>query len=1125
MYLILISFQVAWLNLLSDSDFNQSDEKTMGLAGKFLLNHFLFNLLSGNVLLTRSLAYKGPVDHLSQLFSLELLYRAMHALLDDLLIDWQYSADEELIKAVFLHQGELVKTQLDWPLKGTGNSFYCSCNLYYADNSVNNHQSGAEGSSSSVNYSQCLHLAALAIESKMRLERLPHPVRQDSGFTQETDYLQNWISQQNFDPFPNMARHRVIYLLDGEESAFTLTIHKAYLSTHNEYQKKADLPINLPDKGNLPKFISLTDQEIIYQISLLLKSQPQLAMGENGITLQMPLCESLLQMMVDSERCFWRSCHRHPLTQDIATQIDKSWCSITENLLLDGNHSRIIRINKVCTPGVGALINCDDFSNMTMQPCLEISSEQLHFPWYQNKKSKGIRFQFDVARVYFQIGAVQLNYSESLWLEKSNPVFAHQFQQKIASAIHQLDSMPGVYASFEAPISRQFDKVDRILFDDLSHWFILFNGLYQEHWKIIFKPAFRLNQKKIDNWYSKVSTHNSDSSNHWFDLEIGVNAGNHSINILPYVVEAIKQGGWHENLPAQNLAITLDDGSQINISHERIKQIVENLVELFEKNPLSEKQGLTLPLSRLSGALDVAQNNDDKIFWENSQWLKQKLERLQNYNNISQVKVPHNVHASLREYQQAGVSWLQFIYAEQFNGILADDMGLGKTLQALTHIQIEKNKGHLTTPCLIVAPTSLLGNWVSESRRFTPTLKVTRWSGTKRKQAQQKLAQSDIIITSYGLLLRDHDLLNKLNLFMIILDEAQTIKNAKSQVSKIACSMKSQHRLCLTGTPLENHLGELWSLFNFLMPGFLGSERQFNRAFRWPVEKEGDAIRQKVLVQRIAPFLLRRNKINVASDLPSKTIIEEYIELSESQSVLYESVRLSMFEEVQKAIMNTEKTRNHLMISNALLRLRQICCHPELVEKALHKQESIKDSQSDSPEFTSSKLMWLQTKLPEMLDSRQRILIFSSFTSMLDLIAKLLESLQIDYLMLTGKTRKRSALVKSFQEGCAPVFLISLKAGGAGLNLTKADTVIHFDPWWNPAAENQASDRAHRIGQEKPVFIYKLLTAGTVEERIHLMQQQKYKLADELYQKHASMSMLEQIDWKVLLSPIKEEIR
>jgi SNF2 family DNA or RNA helicase len=446
------------------------------------------------------------------------------------------------------------------------------------------------------------------------------------------------------------------------------------------------------------------------------------------------------------------------------------------------------------------------------------------------------------------------------------------------------------------------------------------------------------------------------------------------------------------------------------------------------------------------------------------------------------------VQASLRPYQQQGLSWLQFLRQHGLAGILADDMGLGKTLQTLVHIQVEKDAGRLKHPALIIAPVSLMGNWRRETERFCPQLRCLVIHGKDRHEVIDTIAQHDIVIAPYSLLQRDRERWLKGKWHLVVLDEAQNIKNANTYAAQVAGELQTSHRLCLSGTPMENHLGEIWSLFHFLMPGFLGSQKRFSELFRVPIEKQGNPERMTQLRERITPFMLRRTKAVVAAELPPKIETVMRVELSGKQADLYETIRLGMEKTVREALDTKGLAKSQITILDALLKLRQVCCDPHLLK--LDAAKKVK---------TSAKLEQLMELLPEMLAEGRRILLFSQFTSMLTLIEAELEKRKLSWVKLTGQSQKRDALIEQFTSGKVPLFLISLKAGGTGLNLPQADTVIHYDPWWNPAVENQATDRAHRIGQKQSVWVVKLVAQGTIEERILALQERKAALADSMY--------------------------
>ncbi len=407
----------------------------------------------------------------------------------------------------------------------------------------------------------------------------------------------------------------------------------------------------------------------------------------------------------------------------------------------------------------------------------------------------------------------------------------------------------------------------------------------------------------------------------------------------------------------------------------------------------------------------------------------------------------------------------------------------------LAHLAVEKRAGRMQYPSLIVAPTSLMSNWQREAATFTPGLKVLVLQGPERAERFECIDQANLVLTTYPLLPRDREILLAQEWHYVILDEAQQVKNPRAQAAQVVRRLKATHRLCLTGTPMENHLGELWAQFDFLMPGFLGDQQTFRRQYRTPIEKHGDSEKLQLLTRRTAPFLLRRTKDLVASELPPKTELLRTVALESKQALLYESVRLTMEKKVRKSIARRGLARSHIVVLEALLKLRQVCCDPRLLPAATH----------GAPAAGSAKFNLLFELLPELLEEGRRILLFSQFTTMLGLIEREVKRRGMAYAKLTGKTRKRDAAIETFRSGAADLFLISLKAGGVGLNLTEADTVIHYDPWWNPAVEHQATDRAHRIGQGKPVFVYRLVAEGTVEERMLTLQERKQQLADQVH--------------------------
>jgi SNF2 family DNA or RNA helicase len=542
-----------------------------------------------------------------------------------------------------------------------------------------------------------------------------------------------------------------------------------------------------------------------------------------------------------------------------------------------------------------------------------------------------------------------------------------------------------------------------------------------------------------------------------------------------------------ENLP-EMLSIPLGEHNYLTLPSEKIKPFLNVLIELFNSSSLGKDGSLKLSRFNAAALADMEEQNNGLFSISGGEALRELGQKLKNFTGIQDVALPHNLQAELRHYQQQGLNWLQFLREYKFSGILADDMGLGKTIQTLAHLLLEKQSGRMPLPTLIIAPTSLMSNWRRETERFTPDLKILILQGTERKQLFYKIRDYDLILTTYPLLSRDEETLLEHEYHYLILDEAQTIKNPLSKAAQLVRRIKTNHRLCLTGTPMENHLGELWAQFDFLMPGFLSDSATFKKRYRTPIEVYGDSEQRKQLSRRVAPFMLRRTKQEVATELPPKTEIIRSVPLYPKQAALYESIRLTMEKKVRDAIAQKGLSRSHITILDALLKLRQTCCDPRTLP--------LKEAQKV---HESAKLDLLMEILPEQLEEGRRILVFSQFTRMIALIESELNTRKIGYTKLTGQTRNRDEAIELFKSGEVNVFLISLKAGGVGLNLTEADTVIIYDPWWNPAVESQAADRSHRIGQDKPVFVYKLITENTVEEKIIAMQDKKRALAEGIY--------------------------
>ncbi|MFL5280240.1 MAG: SNF2-related protein [Rhodopila sp.] len=603
-------------------------------------------------------------------------------------------------------------------------------------------------------------------------------------------------------------------------------------------------------------------------------------------------------------------------------------------------------------------------------------------------------------------------------------------------------------------------------------------------WDVLTDEAFPLQVISTDGGIEAELTEGSGID--WLELHLGVMVGEERVDLVPPLLRLLAKpdtAALLEGPDDKPFVVPLQDGRLLSLPMAQIRPTLQALLEFWTSRG-GDPDADSIGFSRLDAGELANMEARSGLVWRGGEALRELGQTLRQSGGIPPVSVPDDFRATLRPYQTDGVAWLQFLGSAGLGGVLADDMGLGKTVQTLAHLIIEKAVGRMDRPCLIVCPTSLIPNWLAEAHRFAPNLSVLSLHGAARKGRFKDIPRHDIVLSTYPLLTRDHEVLTQQNWHIVILDEAQSIKNPDAETTRQALRLKARQRLCLSGTPLQNHLGELWSLFDFLAPGFLGSQRSFKSVYRTPIEKQGDPDRQALLNRRVRPFMLRRTKQEVVAELPPKTEITEPVELEAAQRAIYEAIRLSMHARVQAAIAQKGLARSGIIILDALLKMRQACCDPRLL-----KLQTVAKSKA-----RSAKLDRLMEMLAIMLDEGRRILLFSQFTEMLALIEDRLQEDDIAYEILTGDTRDRAAPVKRFQCGNAPLFLISLKAGGVGLNLTAADTVIHYDPWWNPAVEDQATDRAHRIGQTNKVFVHRLVTLGTIEEKMEQLKDKKRSL-------------------------------
>lgn len=538
----------------------------------------------------------------------------------------------------------------------------------------------------------------------------------------------------------------------------------------------------------------------------------------------------------------------------------------------------------------------------------------------------------------------------------------------------------------------------------------LTNLMEAEGWELDIEPGYR-----VEEAVAQLSGDASDAGHGWFDLRLNLHLDGVDMDTETLLSEWLKAG------TPESMALRGDDEHWVTLDMRPLAPVLGLLRELYQRGDLGKP--MRLP-SFKAIELDAIENINVK----QAPALKKLRRELKNFKGLAEVSPSKQLKADLRDYQRQGLNWLVFLHRYGFGGILADDMGLGKTLQTLAFLQRLKAGRKLQRGALIVAPTSLIWNWQKEAERFTPNLRCLVLHGADRHTAFETLADHDLIITTYALIHRDFDVHSEYPYDVCVLDEAQNIKNRHAKTTRRVKQLPADMRLCLTGTPLENHLGELWSIADFVLPGLLGDDRQFQDQFRQPIEQHGDEQRAQELSRRMAPFMLRRTKADVVKELPAKTEIQQTVHLEGKQQALYESIRVSMEQRVRQLIREKGVAKSRIEFLDALLKLRQACIDPRLVK--LKKAVGIEHS---------AKMGWLLDALPEMVEEGRKILLFSQFTTMLDLIDRELSAQGIDTVKLTGRTRKREVAIAAFQEGSVPVFLISLKAGGAGLNLTAAE--------------------------------------------------------------------------------------
>ncbi|MDF1755999.1 MAG: DEAD/DEAH box helicase [Verrucomicrobiales bacterium] len=723
----------------------------------------------------------------------------------------------------------------------------------------------------------------------------------------------------------------------------------------------------------------------------------------------------------------------------------------------------------------------------------------------------------------FPVGFLSFKYGDSTVenpVTDSSPARNPQREKDRYNELHSI----GLDFLTKHPYSKFFGSTDLenafcFAESDINVWARFFTlnlpEMKQRGWEVVIDDSFYFRLVTPDRWFGEVQKQDRAGTD-WISFNYGIVFEGRNIGMIPVLANTLKSGSEPLDprsllAAAENQTIPLyveEAGLIVDVPARHLGHIYDSFTELFEY-----VYG-QIEVHPLRAAQLIADLGPD--IFGNSELARSLAElggSLKSDQLTKNITPPEALSATLRPYQLQGLNWLQFLRENDINGILADDMGLGKTIQTLASIQVEKSSGRMNRPALIVAPTSVLSNWVTEAGRFTPSLKILLLHGSDRENDFGSIENYDLVVTSYALLNRDIRIHRKIDYHYAILDEAQLIKNPKSQVAESACELKACHRLCLTGTPLENHLGELWSLLHFLLPGFVGRHEEFRKHWQIPIEKKNDTFRRERFISKISPLFLRRTRDDVLKELPPRTDIVHEIILDQGQTTLYESVRSKMDQKVRDALKEKGLGRSHLVVLDGLLKLRQICCDPRLLNTAAARKLK-----------KSAKLEAFEELVSKQVEAGRRILVFSQFTSMISLLEESLDKMDIGYVTLTGSTTKRKEVIEQFQTSEVPVFLISLKAGGFGLNLTAADCVIHYDPWWNPAVEEQATARAHRMGQDKPVFVYRLVAKGSIEERILELQERKADLAAAVLsgEETTSLDTLTQNEVERLFAPLSD---
>ncbi|NQT27338.1 SNF2 helicase associated domain-containing protein [candidate division KSB1 bacterium] len=960
----------------------------------------------------------------------------------------------------------------------------------------------------------CKHIVAALLTARDHYQKILPEVEEDAVDWEE--YFHTWLKPhmpEKTEPDAG-GQWQAVFVLSLEQESWSIKPQKVYIKQDGSWGRMAGLPEIDPKESDL--IFAPSDPLIVSHLKRLDERQRNDTSGFRGraalfyshtfrLEYGAPyghLFESLRQSALWTEQT-------GGTFQPV--QYDEKPCSIQLSLLKQNQGWRIISEIKI---GRKKMVLDDRFKILTTDPVWMLWENRLIV--VSNLKHADLAVPFTLGHPPPLIPDAELDhFFESVYpniLEKTDLPLPEGIQieeyrnidgkslELIESdrvlEIHIHFNYAGREIAFNDPNSRHFMSQDgtvRAIIRDLKGEQAIWDHLVETGLKPTKNGALRATGSKALNWLFnhlsrlekegfqisgreqldrfKIRTGEPNirfkvsSKIDWFDLNIEVD-----VEGVRLPIKTLKKA-----LRMQSRIVRLEDDSLARLSepwYEKLSTLFQ-IVNVDDETTQVNRFHVTL-IDRL---LHDAERETDQSF-------EDLVDRLRNFSGIKRQLLPKGFKGKLRHYQKAGLNWIFFLKEYGFGGCLADDMGLGKTIQALALLQKEKETG-VTNPTLIAAPTSVVFNWMREIERFTPQLTVHLHTGLNRTELTKLNLKPNIILTTYGILLRDIIKFREIQFHYVILDESQKIKNPDSQTSKAVRLLQAAYRLVLTGTPVENNTLELWSQFAFLNPGLLGSLYQFKQTFATPIEKHEDESQAKLLHQLIFPFILRRTKDHVAPELPPKHEQIVLCPMGENQAILYRSwrdhYRALLLDRIDQQGM--DQTRFHVL--QGLSKLRQVACHPNLIEP--------------DNDYESGKFETLKEFISEITSENHKILIFSQYVRMLKLVRGFCDAEHFTYEYLIGSTRNREQVVERFQtDENIQLFLISLKAGGTGLNLTAAEYVIHIDPWWNPAVEMQATDRAHRIGQDKPVFVYRLITKDSVEEKMLELQRRKKALVDNL---------------------------